>query len=213
MAARDLCTLADVALLVPGYAQGNDTDTDAILSELITETSRAAMDLHSRREFKAIEASQPATRLFDMSAAQQRTGKLPIGDLANTTGLAVKLLDGQGNVAQTLTLNTDFVLLPRVREDWQPYHTIWFVNTVPFFWPNFQWGPPGTVQVTGTWGYPSVPTTVKDAVARLVIIEYVNDVAASGTPFAELVNRQEINLGAWFRRAMDALESHCVPSI
>jgi hypothetical protein len=213
VATRDLCTLADVALLVPGYASGDDADTDLILAELITETSRSAMEQISRREFKPITVGS-ATRIFDMTESQYRLRKLPIGDAATITTVA--MLDNTEAVSQTLTVTTDYVLLPRVREDWQPYGTIWFVGYARFGWPsNYGWRSPFSVSVsvTGTWGFPLIPTTVKDAVARLVIIEYVNDVAASGTVFAELLNRQEINLGAWFRRAMDTLESYRVPVI
>ena len=40
MAARDLCTLADVVRYAPGYTAGDDADTDATLTTLITAVSR-----------------------------------------------------------------------------------------------------------------------------------------------------------------------------
>ena len=208
---RDLCSLTDVTALTPGYAAGDDTDTDALLQRLITEQSRDAME-RTRREFVAITSGSSA-RLFDMSEVSFRRRKLQIGDCADVD--TVEFLDGTGALVQTLTLTTDYVLLPRVREDWQPYSTVWFVNSVPTVWSSnfWNWGAPGTVRVTGTWGYQAVPATVKDAVARLVCLRYLNDAAAAGTQFADALNRAEVNLGAWWRQALDALDRHAVPSI
>lgn len=206
---RDLCSLTDVTALTPGYAAGDDPDTDAILQTLITEQSRDAME-RTRREIVAITSGSSA-RKFDMSMAQMRRRKLPIGDAASITGVA--LLDGAGNLAQTLTETTDYVLLPRTREDWQPYSTVWFVNATPMGWPTYWWGAPGTVQVTATWGYPLVPATVKDAVARLTLLRYLNDTAAAGTALADALNRADLNLSSWWRQALDALDRHAVPSV
>lgn len=207
---RDLCSLTDVTALTPGYNAGDDTQTDATLQTLITEQSRDAME-RCRREFVAIESVQPATRLFDVTSAQMRTRKLPIGDATSIT--TVSLLDGLAAVVQTLTVTSEYVLLPRVREDWQPYGTIQFVNATPLGWPVWNWGPPGSVQVTGTWGFPQVPATVKDAVARLVLLRYLNDVTAAGTELANDLNRAELNFGAWWRQALDALDRFSIPTI
>jgi len=75
VAVRDLCALADVTRLVPGYTAGDDTNTDATLNELITEQSRDAME-RCGREFTPIEASQPALRSFDIDETVARRRKL-----------------------------------------------------------------------------------------------------------------------------------------
>lgn len=212
---RDLCTLGDVCMLIPGYSAGDDSATDAILQVLITEQSRDAME-RTGREITPIETTQPATRLFDLNGSFFRRRKVKIGDAADID--TVKLLDIQGNELQTLTSN-DYALLPRVREDWQPYGTIWFLPNSPTLWASW-FGPAGNfepsfgiVSVTATWGFPAIPDTVRDAVARLVLLRYLNDVAAEGTELANALNRADFNLQAWWRQALDALDRFQVPSI
>jgi len=213
--ARDLCALADVLKLVPGYTAGSDTNTDVTLGELITEQSRDAME-SCGREFKAIESSQPAIRQFDIDETVARRRKLFIGDLSAVPTLFV-LKDAQGNLVQTLS-SSSYVLLPRVREDWQPYSTVWFrfdAADAATLWGVGDWWTGGglVAEITATWGFPSVPTTVKDAVARLVIVRYLNDVASVGTQFAEAADRGSFNIAGSVRQALTALDRFHVPTI
>ena len=214
MAVRDLCVLADVAKLVPGYTVGADAATDAPLGELITEQSRDAME-STGREFAAIEASQPALRSFDIDETVMRRRKLFVGDLASAPTL-VALYDGQGNLVQTLTA-ASYVLLPRVREDWQPYSTVWFrwdaSNAASLWaWGDWLWQGGLVCQITATWGFPTIPTTVKDAVARLVIVRYLNDVTDQGTQFADAADRVSFNVAGSIRQALSALDRFYVPA-
>lgn len=214
---RDLCALADVTKLVPGYTAGTDTNTDATLSELITEQSRDAME-STGREFKSItDPATPSTRSFDVLDTWNVNGagigstvwrrKLHVGDMAGPV-TAVSTVDAQGNAVETVSAS-NYVLLPRVREDWQPYSTIWFP---PNCSQPAQIYSGYVISVTATWGYVSVPTTVKDAVARLVIVRYLNDVTAQGTQFADAANRADFNVAASIRQALTALERHRVPT-
>lgn len=205
MATRDLCALADVVKLVPGYTAGSDTNTDAVLNELITEQSRDAME-RCGREFKAVEASQPATRSFDFDETTWRRRKVWLGDVASVTSIAT--VDQQGNAVETIT-SSNYVMLPRVREDWQPYYGVWFPprsSTPANIYPGY------VMNVSATWGFQSVPTTVKDAVARLVVVRYLNDVTFQGTQFSEAADRAAFNIAGSIRQALDALDRFYVPA-
>jgi hypothetical protein len=215
VATRDLCTLTDVCKLVPGYTAGTDTGTDATLNELITEQSRDAMEACGR-EFTPVEATQPALRAFDITETVYRTRKLRIGDMA-AAPTSLDLYNVDGTLAQSLT-SSSYVLLPRVREDWQPYSTVWFrwdASVAATLWGMDGWWRGGGLEarINATWGFPSVPTTVKDAVARLVIVRYLNDAASVGTQFADAADRVSFNIAGSVRQALDALDRFHVPTI
>ncbi len=211
---RAFCTIADVCKLVPGYSPGDDPGTDQTLNELISEQSRDAME-SCGREFVAIESVQPATRSFDIDDTVARTRRLRIGDMADAP-TAMALYRADGTLVQTLT-SSSYVMLPRVREDWQPYSTVWFrpdVSNPAAVWGFDGWCAGGLVaQITATWGFQSVPRTVKDAVARLVIVRYLNDAASVGTQFAEAADRVAFNIAGSVRQALDALDRFHVPTI
>lgn len=205
VATRDLCALADVTKLVLGYTAGDDANTDLTLGELITEQSRDAME-RCGREFKAVEASQPASRSFDIDMTAVRRRKVWLGDVAAVTTIAT--VDAQGTAVETVAA-ANYVLLPRVREDWQPYYGVWFPPNcaVPAnLYPSY------VMNVSATWGFQSVPTTVKDAVARLVIVRYLNDVTNQGTQFSDAADRLAFNVAASIRQALDALDRFYVPA-
>ena len=202
MAARDLCTRADVTSYAPGYT--SDATTDALLDRLITAESDT---IHRRtaREFKAISPAVDP-RKFDIDDANCRARTIRIGDVSAVT--VVKLIDtDQTTTTQTVT-TPNYVLLPRVREEWEPYTSIYF--------------PPGStaastltagavLEVTGTWGFPAVPDNIREACASFVLFRYVADVAAAGTRFAEAL--AEINVGALFAGAMAVVESYQEPLV
>jgi len=200
---RDLCTLDDVALLIPGYTVGDDTLTDDTLAELITEQSRDAMETCGR-EFTPITGANP--RVFDIDTNVVRLRRINVGDLAAMPN-SITMKDALGNTTATVDL-AGVVAEPRIREDWQPISTLWFrqdaANPAPLFITS-------TATIDATWGFPSVPATVKGAVARLTIVRYLNDVAANGTDFAEAANRADFNIAYSLRWASNALERFYVP--
>jgi hypothetical protein len=89
------------------------------------------------------------------------------GDISTVTGLVVKTDDdGDGTFETTLTIATDFILLPANAADrtpvW-PYEEIRLVGNYSF--PRLSNGRPG-VQVTAKFGWPAVPDDVEEACIR-----------------------------------------------
>ena len=212
MAARDLCTLADVVRYAPGYSAGDDADTDATLSTLITAISR---EVHraAGREFVAITPVVPDRR-FELDQAALRLADIRIGDCTAIT--ALELQDENGATLQTIA-PADVIELPLVREEWEPIQQVRLPPGVamvswPLYYPRSiapaRPAVGGYLQVTGTWGFPSVPEDLVQAAARLVLLRYLNDVAAEGTAFAEAVNQAALNLASLFRSAADVVASY-----
>lgn len=216
---RDLCTLADIEERTPGYAIGDDEATDAALADFITKESRDFMEA-TRREITPITAG-PSTRVFDVDWIVTEDRELMIGDCAAVTDVELKGQDG--TVLQTLD-PTAWVLLPRLREDWEPVTSLYFPTLVtdPAFFssPASHYGPhepsenPRLLcEVTGTWGFPQIPDTVKRAVAVLVLLRYLNDAASVGTKLAEAADRAELNLAGSLRAALDTRQRFTVKRI
>ena len=216
---RDLCALADVVERVPGYAVGDDAATDALLGDFITIESRDFME-ETGREITPI-APGSVMRVFDVDWIVCEERELLIGDATDTTGVVLKGQDG--TVLQTLA-SSAWIDLPRIREDWEPITSIYFpplVDDPAFFtWPTVTWGPyvpdenPRLVcEVTGTWGFPLVPATVKRAVATLVLMRYLNDAAAVGTALSDAANRAELNLAGSLKAALDVRDRFKVPRV
>lgn len=89
---------------------------------------------------------------------------LPVDDISSTTGLVVKIdTDGDGTFETTLTIATDFILLPANAADevpvW-PYTEVWLADN--YYWPRLSNGRPG-VQVTAKFGWPAVPDDIEKA--------------------------------------------------
>lgn len=216
---RDLCTIDDVAERVPGYTIGDDPATDATLADFVTIESRDFME-EARREITPIRPG-PETRVFDVDWIVVEERDLLIGDANDVTAVVLKGQDG--TVLQTLD-SSAWIDMPRVREDWEPITSIYFpplVNDPVFFaWPATTWGPHVPIEsprlvceVTGRWGFPSVPLTVKRAVATLVLVRYLNDAAAVGTDLADAADRAELNLAGALKAALDTRDRFRVPSI
>jgi hypothetical protein len=216
---RDLCTIDDVAQRVPGYTVGEDTETDATLEDFITIESRDFMET-TGREITPISPGS-STRVFDVDWIVVEERELLIGDATDVTAVVLKGQDQ--TILQTLD-SSAWVDLPRVREDWEPVTAIAFpplvVDPAFFSWPAVQWGPyvptesPRLLcEVTGTWGFPSIPQTVTRAVATLVLVRYLNDAAAVGTDFADAADRAELNLAGALKAALDVRDRFRVRSI
>lgn len=201
---RALCTLIDVCKRLPGYEPGSDGEIDDILNDLIVQESRDFID-ETKREITS--RGDEDARLFDLDYQSYYLRELWIGD--NATVTAVELLEQDGTLIQELD-ETAWTLLPRNREDWQPVHALAFPTRVPA---------PATlrcsqvVSITGTWGFPAIPDTVRRAVATFVIFRYLNDVAVSGTRFAEFANTEEFNMSGSLRVALDVRSRLRIPTI
>lgn len=195
---RDLCTLDDVVARIPGYTAGEDDDIDALLADLITQESRDFVETCGR-EIISIDSDEPVTRTFDLDSSTIMRGKLPIGDAAAIA--TVELFDYDGSTSLGVIDPTLYVLLPRIRDDWEPYRRLWFPPR-PLQTPLLL-APGRTLALTGAYGFPAVPTTVTRAVATLVVFRYLNDVAPAGTDLADAADRAEFNLAASLKVALD----------
>lgn len=89
-----------------------------------------------------------------------------VDDISTLTGLVVKVdEDDDGTFETTLTINTNFIVLPLNAEDnypVEPYTCIRVVDTGISSFPMSYSGRPG-VQVTAKFGYASVPEDVQKA--------------------------------------------------
>lgn len=90
----------------------------------------------------------------------------PGDGISTTTGLVVKIdNDGTGTYETTLTVDTDFLLLPRnaaTRNPVWPYTEVRAgLAASNYAWPNG--GARAGVQITAKWGWPAVPDDVTKA--------------------------------------------------
>lgn len=202
---RALCTVEDVKHLVPGY-QFDEELVDALI-ELINELSD---DIHTDtgREFVSLDAAaDPSARIFDLTAWQVRNRKIRIGDCADVD--TVQVVDPDGTLIETINA-VDYVLLPRVRGAADPITRLWFPETGVTS-PVTSLQTDRALKVTGSWGFPEVPSRLKGAVAKLVIVRYVSDVTdgASGTEFANALG--DINIAGLYRSATETIQRFTTP--
>lgn len=188
---RVLCTRADVIRLVPGYS--DDPTTDGVIDDLIQSESQTWLN-ETGRELVPIAAGS-STRSFDLSWAQCSSRKVLIGD-ANTV-TSVEVFDQAGTSLDT-PASGDYVTLPRTRQDWQPIRRVWFP---PNSSDPVTLTPGYVIEVTGTWGFPSVPPDVRSAVARMVLVRYVADAAPAGSRLADAINEQGFDIAMAFASA------------
>ncbi len=204
--ARALCELDDVKRYAPGYSgQMNETTEDALVSLINAQTRSFAQ--RARREFVAVEATQPAIRLFDVTDTDAASRKVWVGDMADTADLAVTVLEQSGDVVEVV--DPDAVVgLPRNREEWEPINWLWFpagADTAAAITSG------QVLSVESNWGFPSIPDDVTQAVAKMVIVRYVSDVANAGTGFADALDN--IDVGALFASAREVASLYRMPSL
>lgn len=141
------------ATLVDVKRQLDITDTvDDTLLELCIESASRAIDNMTERVF----FQGTATRVF----VADDSFYTPIDDLYSVT--SVKTADDADQVYDITWKTTDYQLEPlngTVNGTPWPYTGIRAVGD--FLWPTV--GAEATVQITGVWGWPSVPTAIKQA--------------------------------------------------
>lgn len=201
---RALCELEDVISYAPGYV--SEPGTDSVLEELVRAKSRE-WHQQAAREFKAITPAVDPRR-FDVTQYVTDSRYIRIGDCATVS--TVKLYDfDQATLVQTVT-SADYILQPRIREEWEPIRGIGF----PMVTPNPVFPLPGQVfEISGTWGFVSIPSDIRAAVAGMVVYDYLTKVAESGTAFAEAVAYGAVNVGALYARGQSVLESYATPAV
>lgn len=196
---RDLCALADVTALVPGY--DTDAETDDLLEMLITAESRDAL----RKLGREVVAITPAvnTRRYDLTSWHERNRRVRIDDCTSITEAVI--VDRDQTTELETVATTDRVSLPRVREEWEPITHLAFPEGTPT---------PATIraglvlEVTGTFGWPAVPEDLTMAVAKLVLVRYLESAAADGTALADAAADAGFNTGVAFVSAREVIRDY-----
>lgn len=149
---RDLTTLAAVksAIQLPA----SDTDLDTLLPNLITEASVAIMD-YCKREFAPV--STATTRRFKVDG--YRVDFSPY-DLETSPTPTVRL---HPETTTPLTLTTDQYSLSPVSPQRGVYQSIQFSGYLSIVSQTLMAFNYALVDVTGTWGFASVPVPVRRA--------------------------------------------------
>lgn len=146
----DYCSTAELA----AYLRIDDSVDDAQLGLAVTAASRA-IDRATGRAF-GLDASA-ITREYWM--ARRYDGSFRVDDISSTTGLVVTFVASEDWSATLLplTLDTDFRLLPlNAADDARPFES---VDVSPATWPcGF-----ARMLVTAKFGWPAVPTAIKQA--------------------------------------------------
>jgi len=152
MAAQDLTDLAAVREHLQ-ISDANDTDTDALISSLITVASDAITNYTQRRFLPAEEAAAK-------SFTYQGRGVLNIAPFVLRSVDSVQI-DTDGDSPTTLA-SDEYAMRPLGTIDGVYTRLVLRGYSVTRSDAN-QWPQERVVQVTGDWGYPSVPEPVERA--------------------------------------------------
>lgn len=180
---RALCSLNDVTTRIPALRNADITNVVAELLELIAAESDY---MHERadREFAPF-GTNPQTRRFDLSPWNLRERKLRFGDLANTTGLTLTLKEQTGSTIKAIAA-ADYVLLAegdrRYQKPFEPYVKVWFPPDSAAPAPLFVGD---VLEIAGNWGFPSVPTRLREECAYNVASKYLRTAAISASAAEE----------------------------
>lgn len=198
---RDLCTLVDVVSYAPGYTIGSDETLEAKLQQLITAQSDLIC-AEADREIPTAADANP--RVFDIDHRAAIVGRVYVGDLTYLDDrVTVALYDQAGQLQETVDVDTLVALYGPDRQGavWEPITALEF--RVGRSAPRLACG--WELHVTGTWGFPSVPSFIREACAARVVLRYVSDVAAAGDEFSNAVAEGNINIGGILASSYEAV--------
>ena len=173
-AASDLCTLADVrqALEMPT----SDTTRDALVASLITIYSQAIQN-EVNREFAPITGSvgTPTTRRFKL---EQGAFRLDL-DPYDCQSISTVVVAPEGTAPQTLTASSDYQGNPVTQPD-GTFTSIEFSHLLTSIFTSTTAVRFGycLVDVSGVWGFASVPVSVKQACVLSVTAAMRRDISA-----------------------------------
>lgn len=162
--ATDLCALADVRKILETPTA--DTGRDTLITELITHASGVIMG-ELEREI-VTTATNPTSRTFEFDPdARNRRGTLVI-DLAPYDAQTITTVTlNPEESATVLTSGTDYKAAPMLQPEgvYTSLRLSRYLVSVSQLQLRF-----GVAQiaVAGAWGWPSVPTDVKDTCAHVV---------------------------------------------
>ena len=106
--------------------------------------------------------------MFDLDTEAVVAGRIHIGALT-TTPTQVRVLDKDGTAVETVAAG-DIISLPRQRAPWEPVNRIQLTSDTIGLQADY------VVEVTGVWGYPSVPGNVRQAVLEAISAALDRDV-------------------------------------
>lgn len=131
-----------------------DTTKDLKIVKRINAASKRIHEV-SGREFVA-KTTNPDERSFDIQWTDAYGVKF-IGDLSTLTSSSATITDlNTGTVVQTFT-GTEYVAMPRNRGSDEPITSLRFLASAT----GYRAG--NVLNITGTWGFPMVPTDVQHA--------------------------------------------------
>lgn len=172
----NLCSLADVRQSMELPAA--DTTRDELILALIPVASQMIMQ-QVEREF-APSSAAGVTRRFRITERELngRIVDLAPSDLQTETAVT---LSPESSSPTVLVAGTDYELTPTAQSpDEQVYTTLRlsnFLNIVPANLVRFNYA---YVDITGTWGFPSVPAVVNEACSDAVCAWLRRDVSTLG---------------------------------
>lgn len=183
MAAGDLCSLSDVRLALEMPAA--DTSRDSLISSLITIYSKAICS-EVNREFAPTSGTvgTPTTRRFRVELGQYRIDLEPY-DLQTLSSV---VLHPESVASVTLTVTDQFQLQPVTKPD-GVWTSLQFSNLLTSMFTSQTAVRYGycLVDVSGVWGFASVPDPVKQACVLTVTSAMRRDVSAFGMDVQEAV--------------------------
>lgn len=168
MAAGDLCSLADVRQVMEIATV--DTSRDSLISDRITAAS-AMIRSYTEREFTAVAST---TRRFAVPVGATIFDLNPY-DLRSASSVQ---LHPETSDPITLSANTDYMLLP-VTPRYSVYTHMRFSSRQSLTGSQFarDFGT-AYLDITGTWGFATVPQEAKDACIDCVIAWMRRDFSA-----------------------------------
>jgi hypothetical protein len=200
---RDLCTLTDVIGLVPAYTP--TPTTDAKLRQLTTAESAQFMEDCGREITSDVSDPAARTRTFEIDRRAAWVRSLDIGDLSTIDDVVVTLKNQDGTTAEVVEASAVVPLYGAQRDpssSWEPITGLTFPAYLPDS-PALRSGQ--TIEVEGVWGFPSIPPHAREGCAAGVVLRALNDVANTGTDFAEAANT--VGFQGLVNRRQDAIEA------
>lgn len=184
------CTLSQVRLELGGTYAVDDSSDDTMI-ELAIEAASRQIDGYCDRRFW--QDSTVKTREFyalDSLCCD-------VDDISTATGLIVKIdEDGDGTFETTLTVATDFILLPTNAADETPVEPYTELRAVANFgFPVLSNGRPG-VQVTAQFGWPAVPDNIEKAcIIQAIQLFKAKDAAFGVATFGDMGGGLRVSAG------------------
>jgi hypothetical protein len=136
--------------------QNIDTSNDLEIARVIVDVSDR-FHQEAQREFKAL-GTNPQTRLFAVDEIGIAYMEVNIGDATSIT--TVEILDNDWATVLETVSSGNYQARPLIREPWEPIRRLKLSHVNGVRWLRSDY----LVRVTGSFGFPSVPGNVRQAV-------------------------------------------------